>query len=58
MIYAFVCKDKTCAEREGAAFRLEIPSEAVMDENNMATIFCRRCGAELTIEQPPGNEDE
>jgi hypothetical protein len=55
MVYRYTCKDKTCAEKEGAAFRLDIPLEAVMDDNNMATIFCHKCGAELRMEQPPNN---
>lgn len=45
--YVYTCKNKTCAEKEGAVFRLEIPSEAVMDENKMANIFCHKCGCEI-----------
>ena len=55
MVYRYTCKDITCAEKEGAAFLLDIPLEAVMDDNNMATIFCHKCGAELRMEQPPKN---
>lgn len=58
MIYKYACKDKDCAEKEGAVFRLEIPSEAILDDNNIATIFCPKCGAELTIEPPPKNEEK
>jgi hypothetical protein len=58
MIYAYVCKDKVCAEKESAVFRLEIPSEAVMDDKNIATIFCHKCGTELMIEQIPKNEEK
>ncbi len=58
MFYAYVCKDKTCAEKESSVFRLEIPSEAVMDDHNIATIFCRKCGAELMFEQPQRNEEK
>lgn len=55
MDYIYTCKDKTCAEKEGAVFRLDIPSEAVMDDQNIAMIFCHKCRAELSIEQASNN---
>ena len=53
MIYTYTCNNKTCLKKEGAIYRLEIPSEAIMDEKNIAKLFCRKCGAGLTIEQKP-----
>lgn len=55
MVYLYTCKNKICAEREGTVFRLEIPSEAVLDDHNLATIFCRKCGKALTNERTPKN---
>ena len=55
MVYTYTCMDRTCAEKRGAEFRLDIPSEAVMDDQNIAMIFCQKCGAELSIEQASNN---
>jgi hypothetical protein len=45
----YACHNKACAEKEGAIFLLEIPLEAIMDERNVATLFCHKCGSGLTI---------
>ena len=47
----YICKDGTCAKKGGAVFQLILSPEVIMDEKNMATVFCHRCGAELCVEQ-------
>lgn len=40
----FFCNNERCAHADKGPFVLELAQEAVMDGNNMATIFCPRCG--------------
>lgn len=42
----FCCPNRLC-RRDAAPLRVEIPSEALMDEQNMATLFCPRCRGPL-----------
>jgi hypothetical protein len=51
MKYIYTCNNKACAEKEGTIFQLEIPGEAVMDENNVAMLFCHRCRTGLIIKK-------
>jgi hypothetical protein len=39
----YVCSDKACCEQTGTPFMVEFPSEALLDEKNIATLFCSRC---------------
>lgn len=43
----FFCNSVACTQRGKGPFILELPQEAVMDGNNLATIFCPRCGKEM-----------
>jgi len=51
MKYIYTCNNKACAEKEGTVYQLEFALEAVIDEKNIAMIFCRKCGSGLTIKQ-------
>jgi uncharacterized C2H2 Zn-finger protein len=43
MTTKFYCGSDGCTHADNGPFVLELPQEAVMDGNNMATIFCPRC---------------
>ena len=51
----FYCNSETCTHADNGPFVLELPQEAVMDGNNLATIFCPRCGK--TMKQLPSDPD-
>jgi len=53
MNYQYVCPNKICVEKEGLAFQLEFPPESIIDDNNIATLFCHKCGESLIKEQQP-----
>ncbi|PID40566.1 MAG: hypothetical protein CR984_02560 [Proteobacteria bacterium] len=40
----FYCYTESCGSPENGLFFIDLPGEAVMDKNNMATIFCPKCG--------------
>ncbi|BBO84769.1 hypothetical protein DSCO28_53350 [Desulfosarcina ovata subsp. sediminis] len=40
----FYCNSDHCTDADKGPFVFELPQEAVMDGNNLATIFCPRCG--------------
>lgn len=40
----FFCNSESCTHADKGPFVLELAQEAVMDGNNMATIFCPKCG--------------
>lgn len=40
----FYCNNEQCTHSDQGPFVLELSAEAVMDGNNLATIFCPRCG--------------
>jgi hypothetical protein len=44
----FYCNNERCHHADKGPFVLELSQEAVMDGNNMATIFCPKCGKEMT----------
>jgi len=39
----FYCKNKECKK----AFYFEVPDEIMIDENNMAVVFCPYCSGRL-----------
>ena len=39
----FYCDNKDCTKKYSKQYEYEILIEAVMDENNIANIFCPRC---------------
>ena len=48
----FYCSKKECAKKESETYILELPEEAVMDDSNVAHIFCPRCKSVLTRINP------
>ncbi|BBO75477.1 hypothetical protein DSCW_28940 [Desulfosarcina widdelii] len=52
----FYCNSESCTHGDKGPFVLELAQEAVMDGNNMATIFCPRCGKPMK-QLPPAPED-
>ena len=51
----FFCNSNACTQSGKGPFILELAQEAVMDGNNLATIFCPRCGKEM--KPLPGDTD-
>ena len=45
--HRFYCHNKTCGSQSKGPFFIDLPSEAIMDNNNLATIFCPKCGKEM-----------
>ncbi|BBO68783.1 hypothetical protein DSCA_27130 [Desulfosarcina alkanivorans] len=45
--HRFYCHSDACSSRENGLFFIDLPGEAVMDKNNLATIFCPKCGKEM-----------
>ena len=43
MSIKFYCNSETCTHADKGPFVIELPTGAVMDKNNMATVFCPRC---------------
>ena len=41
------CSNKNCNYQGSEDYVMCIPAEAVMDEHNMATVFCPHCAQEL-----------
>ncbi len=47
MLNRFFCNSNACNQSGNGPFILELAQEAVMDGNNLATIFCPRCDKEM-----------
>lgn len=45
--HRFYCHSETCSSLDKGPFFIDLPSEAIMDNNNLATIFCPKCGKEM-----------
>lgn len=43
----FYCHSDACNKDKNSIFFIDLPGEAIMDKNNMATIFCPKCGKEM-----------
>ena len=43
----FMCPEKDCEYGGDGPYELNIPQEACMDEQNIATPFCPHCGTTL-----------
>ena len=54
--HRFYCHSNSCSGRGNDLFFIDLPGEAIMDKNNMATIFCPKCGGEMTSFGQPSNE--
>jgi endogenous inhibitor of DNA gyrase (YacG/DUF329 family) len=44
----FYCHNESCSDQGTDPFFIDLPGEAIMDKNNMATIFCPKCGKEMS----------
>ena len=53
----FFCNSDSCTHGDKGPFVLEIAQEAVLDGNNLATIFCPRCGKSMKPLPPSPLED-
>lgn len=42
--HRFYCHNDACNSSGSDLFFIDLPGEAIMDKNNMATIFCPKCG--------------
>ena len=51
----FYCNSETCASAGNGPSVLELAQEAVMDGNNLATIFCPRCSKPMK-QLPPDQQ--
>ena len=47
------CKNKDCNFQGAEDYVMCIPSEAVMDEDNMAAVFCPHCNKQLCAPADP-----
>lgn len=45
--HRFYCHNDACSGNDKEIFFIDLPDEAVLDNNNMATIFCPKCGKEM-----------
>lgn len=53
--HRFYCHNDACCGDDKEIFFIDLPGEAVMDNNNLATIFCPKCGKEMKpFNQAPG----
>ena len=43
----FYCHNEACSNQGSDLFFIDLPGEAIMDKNNLATIFCPKCGKEM-----------
>jgi endogenous inhibitor of DNA gyrase (YacG/DUF329 family) len=46
--HRFYCHNEMCSNQGGDLFYIDLPGGAILDKNNMATIFCPKCGKEMT----------
>ena len=51
----FFCHNEACATPEHNIFFIDLPGEAIMDKNNLAAIFCPKCGKTMTATGPDSN---
>ncbi len=45
--HRFYCHSSECSGNENGLFFIDLPGEAIMDQNNIATVFCPKCGKEM-----------
>ncbi len=43
----FFCHNGACGSVENGPFFIDLPNEAIMDSQNLATVFCPKCGKEM-----------
>ena len=44
----YKCTNTSCCEENGKEYELLIPDESIMDEKNVAVMYCPQCQCELT----------
>ena len=45
--HRFYCHSDACSTHKKGLFFIDLPGEAIMDKNNMATVFCPKCSKEM-----------
>lgn len=45
--HRFYCHSDACSHNKNGLFFIDLPGEAILDRNNMATIYCPKCGKEM-----------
>jgi len=43
----FCCESENCRSTHGKAYQIAIQSEAIMDDHNLASMFCPHCNTPL-----------
>jgi hypothetical protein len=43
----FKCTNDSCRLKNAHQYRLDLPSELVMDEKNVAVMYCPKCKSQL-----------
>lgn len=54
--HRFYCHNEPCSSNGNDLFFIDLPGEAIMDKNNIATIFCPKCGKEMNSFGQESNE--
>ena len=47
----YFCEKSTCPFEGEKPYVLSIPTEACVDQHNIATLFCPHCGGKLTVKE-------
>jgi hypothetical protein len=45
--HRFYCHNEICSGNGNNPFFIDLPEEAIMDNHNIAAIFCPKCGKEM-----------
>jgi len=48
MMKRYRCTDSLCREKHKRVHEIDLPDELVMDERNMAILYCPKCKHKLT----------
>ena len=56
MEFHYTCRNSNCCYPGKDEFKMTIDEQAVMDDNNMATVFCPFCKKEMTPSFPAGQD--
>lgn len=43
----YICNNADCGYHDGPHYKLDLPSELIMDDKNLAALFCPYCKNEL-----------
>ena len=47
MILTFICTNRACREKNKVEQRIDLLAETVMDEQNIAVVFCPKCSSQM-----------